>query len=75
MCPRLLVGLHQDARHVADAAAGKILRQDEGQFGGVARRQRGVGVAAEQHRHLELGVGISMSARTVAIKAYGDQKP
>ena len=54
---RLLVGLHQDARHVADAAAGKILRQDESQFGGVARGQRGVGVAAERHRHLELAVG------------------
>src|SRR4051812_15509698 len=37
---RLLVGFHQDARHVADAAAGKVLRQDEGQFGGVAGRQR-----------------------------------
>src|SRR3954471_9593454 len=37
---RLLVGLHQNARHVADATAGEILRQDEGQLGGVARRQR-----------------------------------
>src|ERR1700744_4314061 len=43
----LLVRLHQDARHVADAAAGKILRQDEGQLGGVTGRQRGVRVATE----------------------------
>ena len=54
---RLLVGFHQDARHVADAAAGEIRRQDEGQFRGVARGKRGVGVAAERHRHLELAVG------------------
>ena len=54
---RLLVGLHQDARHVADAAAGEIRRQDEGQFRGVAGRQRGIGVAAERHRHLELAIG------------------
>src|SRR6201999_1598582 len=30
----LLVGFHQDARHVADAAAGEILRQDERQLRG-----------------------------------------
>src|SRR5262252_1506692 len=35
---RLLVRLHQDARHVGDAAARKILRQDEGELRGVARR-------------------------------------
>src|SRR3978361_894375 len=45
---RLLVGFHQDARHVADAATGEIRRQDEGQLRGMAGRQRGVGVAAER---------------------------
>src|SRR3954468_23891104 len=63
---RLLVGLHQDARHVADAAAGEILRQDEGQFRGVARRQRRIGIAAERHRHLELAVG------NLDVGAHGD---
>ena len=63
---RLLVGLHQDTRHVADAAARKIRRQDEGQFRGVARRQRGVGVMAERHRHLELAVG------NFDVSAHGD---
>src|SRR5215475_3799173 len=44
---RLLVGLHQDARYVADAAAGEVLRQDEGKLRGVARRQRRIRIAAE----------------------------
>src|SRR5262245_25326764 len=63
---RLLVRLHQDAWHIADTAAGEILRQDEGQFRGVARRQRTIGVAAERHRHLELAVG------DLDVGAHGD---
>jgi hypothetical protein len=56
---RLLVGFHQNAGHVGDAAIGEILRQDEGQLRGVAGGQRGVGIAAERYRHLELALGMS----------------
>src|ERR1700689_547821 len=45
---RLLGLLHQDARHVGDAAAGKIGRQVEHDLDGVACRQRLVGIAAQR---------------------------
>ena len=44
---RLLGLLHQDARHIRDAAAGKIRRQLEHDLHRVARRQALVGVAAQ----------------------------
>src|SRR5580693_6881711 len=45
---RLLGLLHQDARHIGDAAAGKIGRQVEHDLDGVACRQRLIGVAAQR---------------------------